>query len=128
MLKVKCDECGHEFLLDAVGIHEAKVELNNTPVVLVYFACPKCEKIHRVSIQDARYYDLKDDLEKTKMRMRKNQRKNNEETARVLYNMVVKKHERLKAYVEKVNKTFTGTFTFEVSENNPEEKIIKYLP
>ena len=39
---IVCDECKHEFYLDAVGIHEAIVELNGVPVTLVYFACPKC--------------------------------------------------------------------------------------
>lgn len=125
---VICDECKQQFLLDAIKLEVAKVELNNVIVDLVYFTCPKCDKIHRVSIQDARYYDLKEDLEKAKKRMRRNHGKNNQEMSRIMYNMVVKKHERLKAHVDKVNEIFTGTFTFEVSENNPKEKIIKYLP
>lgn len=45
-----CDECKHEFYLDAVGIHEAIVELSGVLVTLVYFACPKCNKIYRISI------------------------------------------------------------------------------
>ena len=44
---IVCDECKHEFYLDAVGIHEAIVELNGVPVTLVYFACPKCNKIYK---------------------------------------------------------------------------------
>ena len=128
MTRVKCDECEHEFILEAVGIHEAIVQLNGVPVTLVYFACPKCNKIYRVSIQDKRYYELKEDLEKTKKRIRRNHGSNNDEMARMLNSMVVRKHERLKAYVDKVNKMFTGTFTFVASENNQEEKSIKYLP
>ena len=54
MTRVKCDECEHEFILEAVGIHEAIVQLNGVPVTLVYFACPKCNKIYRISIQDKR--------------------------------------------------------------------------
>lgn len=127
-IRTVCDECKGEFLMNEIGLSEAQVMLNGTPVILVYFACPKCEKIYRVSIQDARYYDLKEDLEKTKNRIRKNQGSRNIELAQTLHNMVVKKHERLKAHVDKVNKMFPGTFTFEVSENNPKEKIIKYLP
>lgn len=126
--KAKCDECNHEFLLNAAAIHEAKIELNNTPVILVYFACPKCDKIYRVSIQDARYYDLKEDLEKAKKRMRRNHGNKNIGMAETLHKSVIRKHERLKAHVDKVNKMFNGTFTFEVSENNPKEKVIKYLP
>ena len=81
MTRVKCDECEHEFILEAVGIHEAIVQLNGVPVTLVYFACPKCNKIYRVSIQDKRYYELKEDLEKTKKRIRRNHGSNNDEMA-----------------------------------------------
>lgn len=126
--KIVCDECKYEFSENAVEINEANIELNNTSVILVYFACPKCDKIYRVSIQDARYYDLKADLEKAKKRMRKNHGSNNDELARMLSNMVSIKAERLKSHVDKVNKMFPGTFTFATSENNPKEKIIKYLP
>ena len=128
MTRIKCDECEHEFILEAVGIHEAIVQLNGVPVTLVYFACPKCNKIYRISIQDKCYYELKEDLEKTKKRIRRNHGSNNDEMARMLNSMVVRKHERLKAYVDKVNKMFPGTFTFVASENNQEEKSIKYLP
>lgn len=125
---VKCDECEHEFFLKAVGIKETIIDLFGVPVTLVYFACPKCNKIYRISIQDKRYYELKKDLEKAKKRIRKNNGSGNSEMARVLHSAVVKKHERLKAYVDKVNAAFPGTFVFVASENNHEEKIIKYLP
>ena len=125
---IKCDECKHEFFLKAVGINEAIVELNNVPVTLVYFTCPECNKIYRVSIQDKRYYEMKEDLEKAKKRIRKNNGSKNMEMAKIFNSMVVKKHERLKAYVDKVNQAFPGTFVFVASENNHEDKIIKYLP
>ena len=125
---IYCDDCKHEFSMNAVNIKEDIVQLNGVSVALVYFTCPKCNKIYRISIQDKRYYELKEDLEKTKKRMRKNHGSNNDEMARMLNSMVVKKHERLKAHVNKVNKMFPGTFTFVTSENNQEEKIIKYLP
>lgn len=125
---VKCDECEHEFFLKAVGIKETIIDLLGVPVTLVYFACPKCNKIYRISIQDKRYYELKKDLEKAKKRIRKNNGSGNSEMAMVLHSAVVKKHERLKAYVDKVNAAFPGTFVFVASENNHEEKIIKYLP
>ena len=122
---VKCDECENEFFLEAVGIKEDIVELNGIPVTLVYFVCPKCNKIYRVSIQDKRYYEMKEDLEKTKKRIRRNNGNRNMGMADTLHSMVVKKHERLATYVNKVNKAFPGTFVF-VTEN--EQKIIKYLP
>lgn len=125
---IVCDECKYEFILEAVGIHEAIVELNGVPVTLVYFACPKCNKIYRISIQDRRYYELVEDLEKTKKRIRRNHGSNNQEMARMLNSMVFKKKQRLEEYVDKVNKMFPGTFTFVASENNHKEQTIKYLP
>lgn len=125
---IVCDECKHEFYLDAVGIHEAIVELNGVPVTLVYFVCPKCNKIYRISIQDRRYYELVEDIEKTKKRIQRNNGSNNQEMARMLNSMVFKKKKRLEEYVDKVNKMFTGTFTFVASENNHKEQTIKYLP
>lgn len=127
--KIVCDECKHEFYLDSVGINEAIVELNGVPVTLVYFACPKCDKIYRISIQDKRYYELVEDLEKTKKRIRRSFGKNNIEKAEMLNSMVFKKKERLANYVQAVNQMFTGTFTFVASENNNKEnRKIKYLP
>lgn len=127
-IRIVCDECKHEFYLNAVGIYEAIVELNGVLVTLVYFACPKCNKIYRISIQDKRYYELVEDLEKTEKRIRRNCGSNNQEMARMLNFMVFKKKQRLGEYVDKVNKMFPGTFTFVTSENNHKEQTIKYLP
>ncbi len=127
-IKTKCDECENEFNLNAVNIQKEKIQLNGVTVDLVFFACPECNKIYRVSIQDARYYDLSEDLERARRRMKRNKGSNNEETARMLIKMVQLKHQRLKQYVEAVNAAFPGTFTFVASENNPKDKIIKYLP
>lgn len=127
--KIVCDECKYEFYLDSVGINEAIIELNGVPVTLVYFACPKCDKIYRISIQDKRYYELVEDLEKTKKRIRRSFGKNNIEKVETLNSMVFKKKERLANYVQAVNQMFPGTFTFVASENNNKEnRKIKYLP
>lgn len=124
--KVKCDKCGQEFILEVVGINEGIVHLNGVPVVLVYFSCPKCNKIYKISIQDKKYYDLVKDLEKTKKRIRNNFGKNNKKMSETLYSMVTIKQARLKEHVDKVNDMFPGTFAFVTSENN--QKEIKYLP
>lgn len=128
--KIVCDECKHEFYLDSVGINEAIVELNGVPVTLVYFACPECDKIYRISIQDKRYYELVEDLEKTKKKIRRNfgKGKNYIAKAETLNSMVFKKKERLANYVRAVNQMFPGTFIFVASENNNKERKIKYLP
>lgn len=126
MNKIVCDECKHEFSLKAVKIEEATIELDGVPVTLVYFTCPKCNKIYRVSIQDKRYDELLEDLEKTKKRIRRNYGSNNEVKAKHLNDLVLKKKQRLANYVKLVNKKFNGTFTFVTLENN--DKEIRYLP
>ena len=125
---VFCDECKHEFSMNSVDIQTATVELGGQALKLVYFTCPKCNKIYRVSIQDKRYYELKEDLDKTKKRIRRLNGSKNFEMTKTLNSMVIKKHERLKAYVEAVHKVFPGEFVFVSSESNPKEKSIKYLP
>lgn len=126
--KVFCDECKFEFSMNAVNIQNATIDIGGKSFGLIYFTCPKCNKIYRVSITDARYFELREDLEKTKKRIRRNYGSNNEEMARVLNQMVNRKLERLRNYADKLNKMFPGTFTFVVSVNNHEEKSIKYLP
>ena len=126
--KVFCDECKFEFSLNSVNIQNATIDIGGQNLILAYFTCPKCNKIYRVSIMDARYFELREDLEKTKKRIRRNHGSNNDELARVLNQMVNRKLERLRNHADKLNKMFPGTFTFVVSENNHEEKHIKYLP
>ena len=123
---VFCDLCKHEFSLKAVGIKSAEVKVNDQQLTLIYFACPKCNKIYRLSLQDGRYQELKEDVEKTKQRIRKSHGSNNEEAVSRLMSMLSKKQERFNAHIDKLNKKFNGTFTFVVSENNNKE--IKYLP
>ena len=125
---ILCDECKHEFFLNTVTIESAEVKINNQQLTLIYFTCPKCNKVYRVSLIDERYNELKEDLEKTKKRIRRNHGSNNEEMARMLNQMVYKKLERLRNHVDKLDKMFPGAFTLVVPENNHEEKSIKYLP
>lgn len=123
-----CDDCKEEFSLGSVTIDEATIKFKNQVLKLDYFTCPKCNKIYRIMLRDKRYETLREDLEKTKLRIRKNNGSGNEEFARLLNSMVIKKHNRLKNHVENLHKKFPGTFTFVASENNHEDKIIKYLP
>ena len=125
---LRCDDCNYEFLLNADHINEAKVMINDQQFTLVYFTCPKCNKIYRIILKDKRYEELAEDLERTKNRIRKNHGSNNIEFARVLDDMVRKKHERLKNHSDRLNQKFSGTFTFVVSQNNQKDKFIKYLP
>lgn len=128
MKVILCDECKAGFSLNSVDIEKANVIVNGQELVLVYFACPGCEKIYRIMLRDDEYYKLNTDLEITKTRMRKAYDSGNEELARVLNEMVMKKHARLSSHIDKVNKRFPGTFTFVTSENKHKDKIIEYLP
>ena len=123
-----CDECKNEFFLESVNIENTEVKVNNQKLTLIYFTCPKCNEIYRVSLADTRYFELIEDLEKIKKRIRKNHGSNNEEMHRTLNQMVNIKLERLRRHTDKLNKKFPGTFTLVVSENNHKEKYIKYLP
>ena len=123
-----CDECTSEFSLNPVDIKEAIIDLGGQAFTLVYFACPKCNKIYRITLKDKRYEELKEDLERIKKRIRKNYGSRNDELARTLNSMMIKKQERLKSYLASLNNKFSGTFTFVASENNHEDKIITYLP
>lgn len=125
---VFCDSCKEEFSLGSVKIDEATVQIKNQALKLEYFTCPKCNKIYRILLKDSQYDILRADLEKTKMRIRKNNGSGNEEFARLLNSMVIKKHNRLKNHIRNLHEKFPGTFTFVASENNHEDKIIKYLP
>ena len=125
---VYCVECKHEFSMNSVEIKEATVNLDGQDFTLVYFACSKCDKIYRVMIKDKRYDELVEDLESTKLRIQKNHGSGREEFASMLHSMVNKKHQRLKNHIVNLNGKFPGTFTFVASENNHEDKIIKYLP
>lgn len=126
--KIACDKCKNEFFLETVNIENAVVKINNQQLSLIYFTCPKCNNLYRVSLTDTHYFELREDLENTKKRIRRNCGSNNKEMARMLNQMVNKKLERLRNYADKLNKKFPGTFTLVVSENNHEEKSIKYLP
>lgn len=123
-----CDDCKYELSMKSVNIEEAIIDLGRQALTLVYFACPKCNKIYRIMLKDEQYETLKFDLETTKSRMRKAYDSGNEEFARTLNSMVMKKHQRLSNHVDNLNKKYPGTFTFVTSENNNEDKIIKYLP
>lgn len=126
--KIICDDCKKEFSLGSVKIDTTIIKIKNQALVLDYFTCPKCNKIYRIMLKDKQYDILRADLEKTKLRIRKNNGSGNEEFASLLNSMVIKKHNRLKNHVENLHKKFPGTFTFVTSENNHEDKIIKYLP
>ena len=126
--KIYCDECKYEFSVNSVNIQEATVKAKGQVLTLDYFVCPKCNKIYRIMLKDEQYEKLKEDLEKTKNRIRKTYGSKNIELASSLNVMVTKKSERLRSHLTRLEKKFPGTFTFVTSENNHKDKTIEYLP
>lgn len=110
--RVKCDKCKKEFLLRAVDIQEAVGKINGKKLTLVLFTCPKCNEIYRVCVKDEQYNILVEDLEKTKERYRKSKSVGTSELLSELSNMIQIKSQRLKNYIEQLDKRYPGTFTF----------------
>lgn len=125
---IKCDECEHEFFLEAIKIENADVKLNNKLLTLTYFVCPKCNKIYRITIKDERCKLLEEDIERAKLKVQKICCSGNIAHAIFLDEMLQKKIKRFRIHIEKLNEMFKGTFILVVSENNCEEKNIEYLP
>lgn len=59
IMLVRCDECKSEFELYKDDLKKTIVNLDGVNVHLVYFMCPKCKNIYRVSIQDKTIISLR---------------------------------------------------------------------
>lgn len=121
-----CDECGVQFQLDSVSIKTTSMNLNEGKCDVVYFVCPSCKKVYLVSVNDSKYYDLKNDLEKQVMRLRKIRGSKNRELAKAIANMIEKKKDRLSHHVNKLKQKYKGRFTFVETDDTTEE--LKLLP
>ena len=127
-MDIVCDSCSHTFASTQVKVQEGQVKLDGICFKLIYFVCPKCNKIYKVSLIDKRYEELLKDLEKVKRRIRRNRGVDNVELQTKLSTMATKKYDRLKQYVDKLNSKYTGTFTFASVNNDKDENKIVYLP
>ena len=59
---IVCDECNNEFFLKSIEIKESAIEIGGQELLLVYFKCPQCGKLYRVTLKDDEYYALVEDL------------------------------------------------------------------
>lgn len=124
---VYCNECKHEFAISAVGIQVSPVIIGGRALELVYFVCPKCNKVYRITLRDERCNELQADIESTIRRMRKSHGGKNIKLASSLDDMVQRKRLRLREYMERLNGKYTGTFILAVPEDG-EGTTINYLP
>lgn len=124
---VYCNECKHEFAISAVGIQVSPVTMGRRVLELVYFVCPKCNKVYRITLRDERCNELQADIESTMRRMRKSHGGKNIKLASSLDAMVQRKRLRLREHMECLNGKYTGTFILAVPEDG-EGTTINYLP
>lgn len=117
IMLVRCDECQSEFELYKNDVKKDIVNLDGVNVHLVYFMCPKCKRIYRVSIQDKNYYKFAKDLEKAKKKLRK-YKGNDSIVINKLCAKALEKKKILEKYVDLVNETYDGTFEVVASKNN----------
>lgn len=122
---IVCNECNSEFFLRSIKIKESAIEISGQQFSLVYFKCPQCGKLYRVTLKDDKCNALVEDLENAKKQIRRAKGKGNLYLQNRLVSMVYRKRERLQNHVAKLNAKYSGTFT-EVSESGA--TIIKYLP
>lgn len=117
IMLVRCDECQSEFELYKNDVKKDIVNLDGVNVHLVYFMCPKCKRIYRVSIQDKNYYKFAKDLEKAKKKLR-NYKGNDITVINKLCAKALEKKKILEKYVDLVNETYDGTFEVVASKDN----------
>lgn len=122
---VYCDDCG--YLLangqrNLIVVNESKVNIGAKKLVLTYFACPRCRKIYRVQLKDARFFQLAADLENAKHKLGHSKR-----NLLVLQRSVLTREQRLKEHADNLNKKYPGTFTFASLNKDKDGKIV-YLP
>ena len=117
IMLVRCDECQSEFELYKNDVKKDIINLDGVNVHLVYFMCPKCKRIYRVSIQDKNYYKFAKDLEKAKKKLR-NYKGNDSVVINKLCAKSLEKKKILEKYVDLVNETYDGTFEVVASKNN----------
>lgn len=117
-----CDVCDQEFSLKGVGVREEKIEIDGTKFVLVYFACPHCNTIYKISLQDRKYYELVEQLNKIKKQIRNNFGTYNVIKAERLNKKLKKKQKELENHFMMIDSKYQGTFIFN------KEKKVEYVP
>ena len=125
-IDVVCDNCGKQFKLDSVGIKTSHMDLNEGPCDVVFFNCPSCEKVYLVSVQDARWMELKTDLDKQIKRQAKMRGRKNPQLSKLIGELILVKKERLGKHIEKLKQKYDGRLTLIRTENGIED--LKLLP
>lgn len=122
---IYCDECKREFEYRSIQIKETSVEIDGNVLLLDYFTCPFCNAVYKVLlVEEAKYRELVDDLVSVQKRIRRQNGKGNLMLMQKLQDMVQKKQERIKAYVDGISNQYPGSFILATKNNQNGEQII----
>lgn len=125
-INIICDSCGKQFKLSSVGIKTSLMDLDEGACDVVFFNCPSCKRVHLVSVQDARWTELKTDLDKQVKRQARMHGRENPQLAKVIAEMIEKKKARLSKHVDNLKRKYDGRFTLVTTENGTED--LQFLP
>ena len=125
-VNVVCSNCGKQFKLSSVGIKTSRIDLDEGQCDVVFFNCPSCKVVYLVSVQDARWTELKTDLDKQIKRQAKMYSRNDLQTAKLIGELISTKKERLGKHVAKLKSKYDGHFTLVRTDDGTEE--LKMLP
>lgn len=125
-LKLICDSCEKKFDLDSVGITSTNIDLDEGLCEVDFFYCPSCRRVYLVAIRDARWLELKEDLDNQSMRLRRAIKRDDKDLSKTITGMVQVKKDRLGRYTERLKKKYEGRFTLVTTENGTED--LKLLP
>lgn len=125
-INIICDSCGKQFKLSSVGIKTSLMDLDEGACDVVFFNCPSCKRVHLVSVQDARWTELKTDLDKQVKRQARMHGRENKQLAKVVAEMIEKKKARLSKHVDNLKRKYDGRFTLVTTENGTEDLL--FLP
>lgn len=125
-INIICDSCGKQFKLSSVGIKTSLMDLDEGACDVVFFNCPSCKRVHLVSVQDARWTELKTDLDKQVKRQARMHGREKPQLAKVIAEMIEKKKARLSKHVDNLKRKYDGRFTLVTTENGTED--LRFLP
>lgn len=123
---IVCSNCGKQFKLSSVGIKTSHMDIDEGPCDVVFFNCPSCKAVYLVSVQDARWTELKTDLDKQIKRQAKMYSRNDLQMAKLIGELISTKKERLGKHVAKLKSKYDGHFTLVRTDDGTEE--LKMLP
>lgn len=111
MASVRCDKCDSVFKFKPENIRKSVVEQDGVAYELAYFMCPVCCTVSLFSVADAKWYELRSDLEKAKTRYRRYCRIGDKSLVDNAFRTLLKKHERLGNYSDSLFNKFRGKLT-----------------